>query len=209
MEKTANLLFAIALQRVKKRTMNESSFRKSRKAVNSANLIEGFQGVAFGTMDGLITILGVVIGIASATQNSGVVVISGVVAGLANAFGNSFGFYASELAERAEHIQENQQVNSMVETRRSTLLAFVHSLASTLGIVAPFILLGLTYAMITSVVVALTLLFALGAVVGKFSYASPWKYGLRYVLLGSAGAALSFMVGATAGKALGLGRLAL
>jgi predicted membrane protein (TIGR00267 family) len=177
--------------------------------VRSADLIEGFQGAAFGTMDGLITILGVVIGIATATQNSEVVVISGLVAGLANAFGNAFGFYASELAERAEHIQENQHVSSMVETRRSTLLAFAHSLASTLVIVAPFVMLGLMYAMIASLILALALLFALGAVVGKFSRASPWKFGIRYVLLGLAGAALSFMVGAAVGSALTLGRLAL
>jgi len=177
--------------------------------VISADLIEGFQGVAFGTMDGLITILGVVIGIASATQNSELVVISGFVAGLANAFGNSFGFYASELAERAEHIQENQHVSSMAETRRSTLLAFVHSIASTLVIVAPFVILGLMYAMITSLILALVLLFALGALVGKFSHASPWKFGIRYVLLGLAGATLSFMVGAAVGSVLSLGRLKL
>ncbi len=39
-------------------------------AVKTFDIIEGFQGVAFGTMDGLITILGVVIGIASATENT-------------------------------------------------------------------------------------------------------------------------------------------
>jgi predicted membrane protein (TIGR00267 family) len=187
----------------------ESVPLKSRTTVRSIDLIEGFQGVAFGTMDGLITILGVVIGIATATQNSEVVVISGLVAGLANAFGNSFGFYASELAERAEHIQENQHVSSMVETRRSTLLAFVHSLASTLVIVAPFVMFGLMYAMIASLILALALLFALGTLVGKFSHASPWKFGIRYVLLGLAGAALSFLVGAAVGSALTLGRLTL
>jgi predicted membrane protein (TIGR00267 family) len=177
--------------------------------VRSIAIIEGFQGVAFGTMDGLITILGVVIGIASATQNSGVVVLSGLVAGLANAFGNSFGFYASELAERAEHIQENQHVSSMAETRRSTLLAFAYSLASTLVIVVPFVIFGLAYAMIASLILALALLFALGAVVGKFSHAPPWKFGIRYVLLGLAGAALSFVVGAAIGRALILGRFTL
>jgi len=177
--------------------------------VRTVDLIEGFQGVAFGTMDGLITILGVVIGIATATQNSEVVLISGLVAGLANAFGNAFGFYASELAERAEHIQENQHVSSMVETRRSTLLAFAHSLVSTLVIVAPFVMLSLMHAIIASLILALALLFALGALVGKFSHASPWKFGIRYVLLGLAGAALSFMVGAAVGSALTLGRLTL
>jgi len=183
--------------------------RKSRTAVNSASFVEGFQGVAFGTMDGLITILGVVIGIASATQNSGAVVISGLIAGLANAFGNSFGFYASELAERAEHIQENQHVSSMAETQRSTILAFMHSVVSTVVVVAPFVMLGLMHAMIASLILALALLFALGTVVGRFSHVSPWKFGLRYVLLGLAGAALSFMVGAVAGRVLTLSRLAL
>jgi len=198
----------IVLQCVKW-AIEASPYRKSRTAVNSASFVEGFQGVAFGTMDGLITILGVVIGIASATQNSGAVVISGLIAGLANAFGNSFGFYASELAERAEHIQENQHVSSMAETQRSTILAFVHSVVSTVVVVAPFVMLGLMHAMIASLILALALLFALGAVVGRFSHVSPWKFGLRYVLLGLAGAALSFMVGAVAGRVLTLSRLTL
>ena len=159
------------------------------------DIIEGFQGVAFGTMDGLITILGVVIGIASATESSGAVIITGLVAGLANAFGNAFGFYAGELAERAEHIQENQHVSSMRETRRSTILAFLHSVGSTMVIVAPFTLLSLTSAIITTLIFSLALLFVLGALVGKFSHASRLKFGIRYVALGLAGAALSFVVG--------------
>ena len=170
--------------------------------MRSFNIIEGFQGVAFGTTDGLITILGVVIGIASATDNSGAVIIAGLVAGLANAFGNSFGFYASELAERAEHIQENQHVSSMTEARRSTLLAFVHSLGSTILIVAPFALLGLTSAMIVSLILASALLFALGSIVGKFSHASSLRFGIRYVILGIAGAALSFIIGQVVGNVL-------
>jgi predicted membrane protein (TIGR00267 family) len=164
-------------------------------AVKTFDIVEGFQGVAFGTMDGLITILGVVIGIAGATENSGAVIITGLVAGLANAFGNAFGFYAAELAERAEHIQENQHVSSMRETNRSTILAFAHSVGSTLVIVAPFALLTLTSAIITSLISALMLLFALGALVGKFSHASRLQFGIRYVILGLAGAALSFVVG--------------
>jgi predicted membrane protein (TIGR00267 family) len=178
----------------------------SRTAMRRIDIVEGFQGVAFGTMDGLITILGVVIGIASATQSSAIVLISGLVAGLANAFGNSFGFYASELAERAEHIRENQHVSSMVETRRSTVLAFAHSVASTIVIVAPFALFGLTYAMTASLILALALLFGLGAVVGKFSHASPWRFGIRYVLLGLVGAALSFIIGEVVGSVLTQGR---
>jgi predicted membrane protein (TIGR00267 family) len=165
-------------------------------ALRGIDIVEGFQGVAFGTMDGLITIVGVVIGIATATDSSAIVVISGVVAGVANAFGNSIGFYASELAERAEHIHENQHVSSMVETRRSTLLSFVSSLASMIVPVVPFALLrDLQLAMIVSLTVALATLFVLGALVGKLSRENLWRFGLRYALLGLAGAVLSFVVG--------------
>lgn len=175
--------------------------------VRSIDIVEGFQGVAFGTMDGLITVLGVVIGIANATGSSGVVVISGLVAGIANAFGNSIGFYASELAERAEHVKENQHVSSMTETRRSTALSFVTSLASMIVPVVPFMVLSkLSYAMAFSLIGALGLLFLLGALVGKFSGKCAWKFGFRYVILGLAGAALSFVVGDILRDLLTMGR---
>ena len=60
--------------------------------------------------------------------------------------------------------------------------------------------------MIASLIVALTLLFVLGALVGKFSHASAWRFGIRYVLLGLAGAALSFAVGEAVKDTLSLGR---
>jgi predicted membrane protein (TIGR00267 family) len=165
-------------------------------ALRRIDLVEGFQGVAFGTMDGLITILGVVIGVANATGSSAIVVISGLVAGVANAFGNSIGFYASELAERAEHLHENQHVSSMAEARRSTLLSFLTSLASMAVPVVPFTLLeNLQLAMTISLIAALALLFVLGSLVGKLGRENPWRFGLRYVLLGLAGAALSFVIG--------------
>jgi predicted membrane protein (TIGR00267 family) len=158
-------------------------------------------------MDGLITTLGVVIGIASATESSAIVIISGIVAGVANSFGNCFGFYASELAERAEHIRENQHVSSMTETKRSTALAFITSLASMTVLIIPFTLLrNLSYAMIVSLTVALVMLFVLGASVGKLSREGHLRFGLHYVLLGLTGAALSFLAGSILKDFLTLGR---
>ena len=95
------------------------------------------------------------------------------------------------------------------DLHRRTLLAFAHSIASTIVIVVPFAILGLRHAMIASLVVALALLFTLGAVVGRFSHASPWRFAIRYALLGLAGAALSFMVGVIVGTVLTSGRLTL
>lgn len=162
-------------------------------------LVEGFHGMAFGMVDGLIALLGVVIGVASATNSSEIVILSGVVVGLTNAFGNSIGFYASELAEQGEHLQENMEVSSWAEVKRSTVLAFIASLFSVLVLVPPFLFMSTKSAMILSVITSTLLLYALGSLVGRYSKRSSLKYGFTYVLLGLAGAGFAYMIGTAVG----------
>lgn len=157
--------------------------------------VEGFHGLAFGLVDGLVTMLGVVIGVAQATGETRLVIISGLVAGVANAFGNSIGFYGSELAERGEHLVEGREPSSMKEVRRSSLLSLVTSLAATLILMVPFLVFSQAYAMLAAVVIGASLLFSLGLLVGRLWRTHPLRYGLIYVGLGVAGAGLSFFVG--------------
>lgn len=157
--------------------------------------VEGFQGTAFGIMDGMITILGVVIGISEATNTIRLVVVSGLVAGVANAFGNSIGFYASELAERGEHMRENAPVAPSAEVYMSTVNSFVASLLTMLVPVLPFVFLSSVQAMAAAVLVAMVVLFALGSYVGHLSGLNRFRLGLRYVMLGLMGSGLSFLVG--------------
>ncbi len=160
--------------------------------------MEGFHGLAFGLVDGLITMLGVVIGVAQATGgDSKLVVLSGLVAGFANAFGNSIGFYGSELAERGEHMLEGREPSSMTEVRRSSLLSFIMTILAMLALMVPFVLFSNAYglAMILAVFIGSGLLFALGLLVGRLWGRHPLRYGLIYMALGVAGSGLSFLVG--------------
>lgn len=157
--------------------------------------VEGFHGLAFGLVDGLVTMLGVVIGVAQATGETRLVIISGLVAGVANAFGNSIGFYGSELAERGEHMLEGREPSSMREVRRSTLLSFITSLGATFVLMIPFLAFSQGYAMLAAVVIGASLLFSLGLVVGRLWRTHPLRYGAIYLGLGVAGAGLSFLVG--------------
>ena len=157
--------------------------------------VEGFHGLAFGLVDGLVTMLGVVIGVAQATGETRLVIISGLVAGVANAFGNSIGFYGSELAERGEHMLEGREPSSMTEVRRSSLLSFITSLAATFILMIPFLAFSQGYAMLAAVLIGASLLFSLGLVVGRLWRTHPLRYGLIYLGLGVAGAGLSFLVG--------------
>ena len=157
--------------------------------------VEGFHGLAFGLVDGLVTMLGVVIGVAQATGETRLVIISGLVAGVANAFGNSIGFYGSELAERGEHMTEGREPSSMTEVRRSSLLSFITSLGATFLLTLPFLALSQGNAMLAAVVIGTSLLFCLGLVVGRLWRRHPLRYGLMYLGLGVVGAGLSFLVG--------------
>lgn len=160
--------------------------------------VEGFHGLAFGLVDGLITMLGVVIGVAQATGgDTRLVLVSGVVAGFANAGGNSLGFFGSELAERGEHIVEGREPSSMKEVRRSSLLSFAMTLFAMLALMTPFTLISNSYrlAMVLAVLIGSGLLFVLGLVVGRLWGRHRLRYGLVYLVLGLAGAGLSFLVG--------------
>ena len=83
----------------------------------------------------------------------------------------------------------------MTEVRRSSLLSFFTSLGATLTLMVPFLLFSQTLAMVAAVVVGGVLLFSLGLLVGRLWRRHPLRYGLIYLVLGLAGAGLSFFVG--------------
>ncbi len=157
--------------------------------------VEGFHGLTFGLVDGIVTMLGVVIGVAQATGDKRVVIVSGVVAGVANAFGNSIGFYGSELAERGEHMVEGREPSSMTEVRRSSLLSLLMSLGATAVLTVPFLTFSQNVAMLVALALGGALLFSLGSIVGRLWRRHPLRYGLTYLGLGIAGAGLSYFVG--------------
>jgi len=166
-----------------------------------------FQGIAFGLMDGVITLLGILIGMASATGDAGVVVIAGVVGGVANSFGNAIGFYTSESAERGQQMRfyekrgkkldGDEYVHSQRDVLLSAGMAFLATLVALVLPITPFFLLSsVPQAMLACVVISVAMLFLLGSFIGKLNKECGWRNGLKFVLLGLAGAAIAFLLGA-------------
>jgi len=163
-------------------------------------VIEGFQGAAFGLADGVICTLGLMVGVAVATWDLKMIIVATVAGGTANALGNSVGFYLSELTERSAQIHEiSEGKNRSAHTMREVLMSGIFSFVATAFVLAllltPFFLTPMTTALLVSCAEATFVLFLLGFYVGKLSGESPVGMGLRYVLLGSAGAIVSYIVG--------------
>jgi predicted membrane protein (TIGR00267 family) len=158
------------------------------------------EGIAFGSADGLIMCLGLIIGVAEATFNTQLVLITGIIGGFANAFGNSIGFYMSQSAERALQLHEltnhgtTTRVHSKREVLANSLFSFASSIAVVLVLLLPFTFLSLDYATTLTFIIGPTIAFILGSYVGKIGRDNPYITGLKYAILAVLGAVISHFI---------------
>lgn len=158
------------------------------------------EGIAFGLADGLIMSLGLIIGVAEATTDSRLVIVAGVIGGFANAFGNSIGFYMSQSAERGLQIHETTEHNvvTKVHSTREIYLnsgfAFACSIAISILLLSPFVLLNISTAVILAFILGLLVAFLLGSYVGRISGERPLTCGLKYAIIAVLGAVVSHLI---------------
>ncbi|MCW4055407.1 MAG: VIT1/CCC1 transporter family protein [Candidatus Bathyarchaeota archaeon] len=158
------------------------------------------EGIAFGLADGLIMCLGLIIGVAEATSQTHLVLITGVIGGFANAFGNSIGFFMSQSAERALQIHEatdhggTTRVHSKREVLTNSIFAFTATVAATLFLLSPFILLAMAHAVAVTFIIGIVTAFTLGSYIGRTSHENPFKTGTQYALLAVLGAVISHLI---------------
>jgi predicted membrane protein (TIGR00267 family) len=157
------------------------------------------EGIAFGLADGLIMCLGLIIGVAEVTSDTGLVIITGIIGGFANAFGNSIGFFMSQSAERALQIQTTEhgaptRVHSKREIFGNALFAFTSTIVATLVLLSPFACLCMSDAAILTFIIGAVMAFILGSYVGKISRENPYKEGLKYAILAILGATISHFI---------------
>lgn len=171
----------------------------------------GLEGVAFGMTDGVICFLGIIIGVAQATQDLALVMVAAIVGGVADAMGNSFGFFASQLTEQSMQVHERETRNDgvRVHSRREVWMSGVLSFLSTMGalvlLIVPFFFLPFQLSSIMTFVTGIIALFALGVYVGKLSGKKLVRTGLVYAALGIVGALISYLVGNTLRQLMGIG----
>jgi len=163
-------------------------------------LNETLEGAAFGITDGIIAVLGTLIGAAAATDNSGLAIIAGVLVGVSNSFANSIGVYISQSTERSVQIAkaakgENMHIHTVRENIISAVSAFLAAIIVSLLMVMPYLFLDIMASMMACFLMGIIILFILGAYTAKISNENVLGHGIQYALLGVAGALLGFLVG--------------
>ena len=165
-----------------------------------------------GAFDGTLIVLGVVLGAYAAgvaSEHMEIILFAGLSAAVALSVSSAVGAYE---AERVEKLLSRASIDRALLTdvseeqaevfRFATLLsALVHAAAPLIAATVPLlpfvIIPDLGMAVLTSVVMTLSVLFILGAYLGSLVKERVFMTGMRFVLAGLATAVLLFAIGAT------------
>ncbi len=131
-------------------------------------------GFSFGLTSGIITTLGLMVGLAAGT-NSRLAVIGGILTiAIADAFSDALGIHVSEEAEN-EHTTK--------EIWTSTLATFVTKAAFASLFIVPVLAFSLDTAVIVSIAVGILMIGIFSYIVARQEKAKPWEVIGEHVLI--------------------------
>jgi vacuolar iron transporter family protein len=131
-------------------------------------------GVTFGLTSGVITTLGLMVGLHSGTH-SRLVVIGGILMiAIADSFSDALGIHISE---------ESENVHTSKQIWASTVATFLSKFLFTLTFVIPVLIFSLSIAMVVGLVWGMSVLTILSYVMAKQQDKKPWKVIFEHLII--------------------------
>lgn len=132
-------------------------------------------GLGFGLTSGIITTLGLIVGLNAGTH-SPTVVISGILTiAIADSFSDALGIHVS---------QESQNDNTSQEVWLSTLVAFIAKFISALTFIVPLIYLPLAQAMTVNILWGFIAIFLSSYFLAGKRQSKPWRSAVEHLIIG-------------------------
>ena len=131
-------------------------------------------GFGFGVTSGIITPLGLIVGLYSGTQSTLVIVAGILTIAIADAFSDSLGIHVSK---------ESDHQYSTREIWEATITTFLSKLCFALMFLFPFLLFSTCTAVIVSIVFGISLLGGLSYWIALGRDGSPWWAVFEHVLI--------------------------
>ena len=144
------------------------------------------KGLTFGLTSGIITTLGLIIGLNAGTHSK-LVILGGILTiAIADSFSDALGIHISEEADkRTTHKQAWQ----------ATASTFCFKIIFALTFVIPITLLQLNYAIMASIVWGMLLLAIVSYYIAKEKKKAPWKSILEHLMIAAVVILLTNWVG--------------
>ncbi|NQU16654.1 MAG: VIT1/CCC1 transporter family protein [Candidatus Saganbacteria bacterium] len=143
-------------------------------------------GFCFGITSGIITTLGLMVGLNSSTHSE-MVVIGGILTiALADSFSDALGIHVSE---------ESENKHTTREIWEATFSTFFSKLIFALTFIVPILLFELPTAIVVNVVWGLSVLGFLSYCMAKEQQGNPWKAVFEHLLIALLVVILTYFVG--------------
>ncbi len=143
-------------------------------------------GFSFGLTSGIITTLGLMVGLHSGTHSTPVVIGGILIIAIADAFSDALGIHISE---------ESENKHTPKDIWESTIFTFLSKFVSALTFIVPLLLFQLSTAIIVSVIWGLSLLGLFSFYIAKEQKAKPWKMIIEHLAIALIVIAITHCVG--------------
>ena len=151
-------------------------------------------GFSFGLTSGIITTLGLMVGLHSGTHSKLVIIGGILIIAIADAFSDALGIHVSE---------ESENRHTAIEIWQSTISTFAAKFIFAITFVIPILLLPLTTAIIVSVVLGLSLLGIFSFYIAKQQKVKPWKVIIEHLFIALVVIVITHYVGDWVGSIFG------
>ena len=143
-------------------------------------------GISFGLTSGVITTLGLMIGLNSGTKSELAVIGGILVIAIADALSDSVGIHISE---------ESENVHSERQIWAATISTFFSKLITALTFVVPVLLFPLQTAIVVSVIWGLCLVSVLSFWIASLSGVAAWKVIVEHLVITVTVVVIAHLVG--------------
>ncbi|MBS3073193.1 hypothetical protein J4465_00125 [Candidatus Pacearchaeota archaeon] len=144
------------------------------------------KGFSFGLTSGIITTLGLIVGLYYGTQST-LIVIGGILAiAIADAMSDALGIHISE---------ESENKHSVKEIWESTISTFLSKLVFALTFIIPIIFLELSIAIVVCVIWGLSLMAIFSYYMAKKQNIKPYKVILEHLIIAIIVIIITYYVG--------------
>ncbi len=144
------------------------------------------KGISFGITSGIITTLGLIIGLNASTHSKFVVIGGILIIAIADAFSDAVGIHISEEAEN---------IHSTKEIWEATLSTLLSKFVFALTFIVPILLFKINLAVIISVIWGLSLLGVLSYFISKQKRINPSKVILEHLSIAVIVIIITYCVG--------------
>ena len=167
-----------------------------------------------GGQDGLVNVLGIVLGMAAATQELRFVIIAGLAATFAESISMAAVAYTSTKAEsdyyESKNIKRMGGIDYLYPHYSPIKSAFIVGASSIIGSIIPIIPFLISaiisinqyLAMIVAIVISALALFITGSIEGRLTSKRWYKEGIKLTLIGMIAALAGFLIGKLLGASV-------